>query len=175
MEPNQTANAAPEQAEAAQAEEVEETPGDIAREFLEDVLDAMEMDCDVEVEQDADGTWKLEIVGEGAEDLIGRYGDTINALQYLTTLVTLRHAGGHVRLQLDAGGYREERLTALTTQARELAEEVARVGQEAELDPLNAFERRIIHNALSEHPEVVTYSEGEGEERRVIIAPRKKG
>jgi spoIIIJ-associated protein len=151
------------------------SPGDIAREFVEDVLDAIGMDCTVEAEQDEDGTWRLEVLGDGAGDLIGRYGDTINALQYLTTLATLREVGGHVRVQLDAEGYRDRRQAALVEQARELAAEVIRVGQEAELDPLNAFERRIIHNALSNHPEVITYSEGEGEDRRVIIAPRKKG
>jgi spoIIIJ-associated protein len=157
----------------SEEEEAPLTPGDIAREFVEDVLDAMGLDCPVEAEQDEEGTWRLEITGEGAADLIGRYGETINALQYLTTLVTLREVGGHVRLQLDADGYRGKRQAALIEQAQELASEVARAGQEAELDPLNAFERRIIHNALADHPEVRTYSEGEGEERRIIIAPRK--
>ena len=149
-------------------------PGEAAREFLLDVLDAMEMDCDVEVEQTEDGTWRLEVVGDEAGAVIGRYGDTINALQYLATLVTQKQTGEHVRLLLDAEFYRERRQAALTEQARELAAEVKRMGQEAELDPLSAFERRIIHNALVNHPDVVTYSEGEEPDRRVVIAPRQR-
>lgn len=152
----------------------EESPGEFAREYVQDVIDAMGLQCTAQVEEDEDGTWKVEVVGDDAADLIGRYGETINSLQYLTTLTTLHFYGGHIRVQLDAAGYRGKRQTALTEQARALAEEVTRVGQEAELDPLNAFERRIIHNALMNHPDVVTYSEGEGEDRRVIIAPKNK-
>ena len=148
--------------------------GDIASDFLLDILDAMEMDCDVEISREADGSWHLEIVGEGAGDLVGRYGDTLNALQYLTTLVTLRRAGEHVRILLDAAGYRARRQASLVELARELAAEVVKHGQEAELDPLGAFERRIIHNALMDHPDVVTYSEGDEPERRVVIAPRPR-
>jgi spoIIIJ-associated protein len=149
-------------------------PMEVAREFLREVLAAMHMAADVEVEETEDGTWRLEVVGDDAGLLIGRYGDTINSLQYLTTLVTQRRTGEHVRLLLDAEGYRDRRHAALVEQARDLAAEVKRAGQEAELDPLSPFERRIIHNALMDHPDVVTYSEGEEPERRVIIAPRPR-
>jgi spoIIIJ-associated protein len=145
-----------------------------AREFVLGVLAAMEMQSDVEVQEQEEGGLLLEVVGEDAGDVIGRYGDGLNSLQYLATLVTLRRTGEHVRLTLDAEGYRDRRLAALTEQARELAAEVQRSGQEAELDPLSSFERRIIHNALLDHPEVVTYSEGEEPERRIVIAPRPK-
>lgn len=158
-----------------ESEEVEggaATPGDAGREFILDVLDALEMDCDVEVEETEDGSWRLDVVGEGAGDLIGRYGDTINALQYLTTLVILKRTGEHTRVLLDAEGYRDRRQAALVEMARSLADEVKRMGQEAELDPLNPFERRIVHNALTDHPDVMTYSEGAEPDRRVIIAPR---
>jgi len=149
-------------------------PGEAGQEFVLDVLDAMGMNADVEVELLEDGTWRLDIVGDDAGNIIGRYGDTINALQYLTTLVTLRRSGEHVRVMLDAEGYRDRRQAALVEQARTLAAEVKKSGQEAELDPLNPFERRIIHNALTDHPDVVTYSEGEEPDRRVIIAPRPR-
>jgi spoIIIJ-associated protein len=148
--------------------------GEAAREFLSEVIAAIGMQSHVEAEELEDGTWHLEVVGDDAGDLIGRYGETINALQYLTTLVAQRRTGEHARLMLDAEFYRERRHAALTEQARELAAEVARHGQEAELDPLSAFERRIIHNALLDHPDVITYSEGEEPERRVIIAPRPR-
>lgn len=151
-----------------------ETPGEWAKDFLLEVLDAMELDCDVEVEEREDGVWSLAVVGEGADELVGRHGDALNALQYLTSLAALKRSGEHARILLDAGGYRIRREAALTEQAMELAKMVAEAGQEAELDPLSSFERRIIHNALVDHPEVVTYSEGEEPERRVIIAPREK-
>ena len=150
------------------------SPGEIGREFLLDILDAMQVDADVDCDQMEDGTWRLEFVGPDAGALIGRYGDTLNSLQYITTLVTVRRSGEHVRLMLDADGYRGKREAALVEQAQTLAAEVAEAGQEAELDPLSSFERRIIHNALLDHPDVVTYSEGEEPERRIIIAPRPK-
>jgi len=149
-----------------------ETPGEAARAFLTDVLEAMELSADVEVAQTEDGTWRVSVVGEDAGQLVGRYGSTLNALQYLASLVTQRRTGGHVRLLLDADGYRDRRETALVEQARSLAAEVKAAGQEAELDPLSSFERRIIHNALLDDPDVVTYSEGDEPDRRVIIAPR---
>jgi len=160
--------------EPAEAEGPPENPGESAREFILDVMDAMEMPGDVEVEQHEDGAWRLEVTGEQAGDIIGRYGDTINALQYLATLVALRETGEHSRIVLDAEGYRDRREAALVEQARTLAAEVKQSGQEAELDPLNPFERRIIHNALTDHPDVITYSEGEEPDRRVIIAPRSR-
>lgn len=161
-------------ADTIEEEEEPYTPGEYAREFLLDVLDAMEMESDVEYEQTAEGTWQLRIVGSDAGEIIGRYGNTLNALQYLTVLATQKYIGEHVRLVLDADGYRAKREAALVEQAQALAAEVAQAGQEAELDPLSAFERRIIHNALLEHPDVVTYSEGVEPERRVVIAPRPK-
>lgn len=150
------------------------TPGDVAADFIADVVGAMGIDAEVVVDETEDGTWRIDVQGDDAGDIIGRYGNTLNALQYLAGLVVQRQTGEHVRLLLDAEGYRERRETALVEQARSLAAEVAQAGQEAELDPLGAFERRIIHNALLDHPDVVTYSEGEEPERRVIIAPRKK-
>jgi spoIIIJ-associated protein len=146
--------------------------GEAARDFVSEVVAAMGMEADVELDQTEDGTWRVDVTGNEAGDLIGRYGDTINALQYLTTLVALRRSGEHARLLLDADGYRDRRQAALTELARSLAADVKASGQEAELDPLSAFERRIIHNSLLDHPDVITYSEGDEPDRRVIIAPR---
>ena len=148
--------------------------GEAARAFLREVIAAMELASDVDVERTEDGAWRLEVVGDDAGEILGRYGDTLNALQYLVTLVAQRRSGEHLRLVLDADGYRDRRQAALTELARELAAEVEKAGQEAELDPLSAFERRIIHNALLDHAGVVTYSEGDEPERRVIIAPRQR-
>lgn len=148
--------------------------GVAASEFITEVIEAMGLRSGVSAEQGEEGTWRVEVEGPDAGELIGANGDALNALQYLTTVVAQRRMGEHVRLVLDADGYRRKREQALTDQALELAAEVARLGQEAELDPLSSYERRIIHNALTDHPEVVTYSEGDEPERRVVIAPRPK-
>jgi spoIIIJ-associated protein len=150
-------------------------PGEVAADFIREVLEAMELECEVAAEEQEEGVWHLSVTGEGSDTLIGRQADALNALQYLTTLVTLRRAAAHVRIVLDADNYRAKREEALTQQAMELAAAVKDAGQEAELDPLSAYERRIIHNALSDHPDVVTYSEGEEPHRRVIIAPKPQG
>src|SRR5437879_4113802 len=99
-------------------------PGEVGREFLLEVLDALDIGSEVEVELMEDGTWRRDIAGEDAGQTIGHDGDTINALQYLATLVTQRRTGEHVRLLLDAEGYRERRQAALVEQARVFAEEV---------------------------------------------------
>jgi spoIIIJ-associated protein len=152
-------------------------PGEVARDFILEVLEAMGLEeCEVAAEeQEEDGTWHLSITGEGSGALIGKQADALNALQYITTLVTLRRAAAHVRIVLDADNYRARREEALTKQAMDLAAQAVEAGQEAELEPLSAYERRIIHNALADHPEVTTYSEGEEPRRRVIIAPKPQG
>lgn len=150
----------------------DQDPGEVARDFLLELLAAMELPADVELEDTDDGGYRLSVVGEDAADLVGPYGESLNALQYLTGLVVQKRTGEHARLTVDADGYRRRREEALVEQAKTVAAAVVEAGQEAELDPLNAFERRIIHNALLDYPGVTTYSEGEGEDRRVIIAPK---
>jgi spoIIIJ-associated protein len=113
----------------------------------------------------------VELVGEDVAATFGRNGKTLDALQYLSNSIIKRQVGPDVRLLLDAEGYRARREAALTEKAHEYAAQVKEMQQECEFEPLPAHERRIIHNALSEEPGIRTYSEGEGEERRVIIAP----
>ena len=172
MEPEESAAATA--TGTSESEEVLNPAAEAAADFVDEVVEAMGMVSEVDLVDAGDGTWRVEVVGEDAAEIIGRYGDGLNALQYLAGLVAQRRTGEHVRIVLDADGYRERREAALTEQARELAAEVAQAGQEAELDPLSSFERRIIHNALLDHPDVVTYSEGEEPDRRVVIAPRRK-
>ena len=152
--------------------QVVDEAGDVAREFVSEVAEAIGLDVEVEAEYEEEGdTWRINVTGEDAGGLVGRRGRTIDALQYLTVLVVQRQVGEHARVQIDAQGYRAERQRSLENAARELAAEVVKMGQEAELDPLNAFERRLIHQALIDYPGVRTYSEGEDPERRVVIAP----
>lgn len=161
------------EADEYEPEEWEHNPAaSAAYDFLCDVLDAMQSESNVDVRVLEDGTIRLDVTGPDAADLIGAYGTGLNALQYLTAIVANRQSGEQCRFILDADGYRDRREKALIQQAMTLADEVVKAGQEAELDPLSAFERRIIHNALVDHPGVITYSEGEDPDRRVIIAPR---
>lgn len=115
----------------------------------------------------------IELLGEGVRMTWGRMGQGLDALQFLSNTILSRRVGSDVRLLLDAEGYRERRADSLRQRALELAEEVKSRNQEAELEPLPAHERRIIHAALADDPEISTYSEGDEPARRVVISPRR--
>ena len=114
----------------------------------------------------------MELVGEDAVAIFGRYGEYLDSLQYLVNQAFAKRYGREKRLILDAGGYRERRAQTLRKLALDLATQVKSLGQEAELDPLPPQERRIIHNTLADDPEVTTYSEGMEPNRYVVITPR---
>ena len=114
----------------------------------------------------------IEIVGEDMPVTWGRSSTGLDSLQMLANLIIARHSQADVRLMLDAGGYRERRAESLRQRAIDLAAEVKRINQEAEFEPLPPHERRIIHNALADDPDVRTYSEGVGSDRRIVISPR---
>jgi spoIIIJ-associated protein len=102
---------------------------------------------------------------------VGKHGDVLNAMQYLVNIIASRRIERGVRATLDGNDYRRRREEALTTLAQRIAEQVQKRGEEAVLDALPAFERRIVHKALGEISGVTTYSEGEEPNRRVVIAP----
>ena len=113
----------------------------------------------------------ITVDGRDVSYLVGRRGEVINALQYLMNVISTRRLQNGVRVVLEGNDYRKKRQEVLTKLATQIAEEVAKRGEEAVLDALPAFERRVVHKALSEFPGVVTYSEGEEPNRRVVIAP----
>jgi spoIIIJ-associated protein len=113
----------------------------------------------------------LELDGRDVAFLIGKHGEVLNAMQYLVNIIASRQIQNGVRATLDGNNYRRRREEALTGLALKIADQVKQRGEEAVLDALPAFERRIVHKALSEHSEVTTYSEGEEPNRRVVIAP----
>jgi spoIIIJ-associated protein len=115
----------------------------------------------------------VELVGEDAQRFWGHAGKSLDALQFIANNILVRRVRGELRLVLDAGGYRERRAAVLRARALELAQEVKAMNQEAELEPLPPHERRIIHKALADDPDVRTYSEGEEPDRRIIISPRE--
>lgn len=118
-------------------------------------------------------TLTLAVTGPDATLLVGAHGQTLDALQYLVMLMTNKGQGNRLRVTIDADSYRARRARKLAEFANELAAEVGKTGQEAITDALNPMERRLIHTALVDHPDVETYSEGDEPNRYVVITPRK--
>jgi spoIIIJ-associated protein len=148
--------------------------GEIAREVLARIVAAMGLDATVTMRPLEEETYLLEIAGDDDMGVvIGKHGNTINALQYLVGLIAHKKVGHRVRVVVDAEEYRARREQLLVNMAQDYAEQVKRTGQEAVLDALQSFERRIIHSALVDDPDVRTYSEGEEPDRRVVISPRE--
>jgi spoIIIJ-associated protein len=144
-----------------------------ARDLLDQILQAMGVPAAVTGEGQPDGSVRLLVEGADMGVVIGKHGGTINALQYLISLILQKRVGERVRLVIDAEGYRSRREQALRDLARTYAQRVKESGQEAVLDALQSYERRIIHNCLADDPDVFTYSEGEEPDRRVVISPRE--
>ena len=127
------------------------------------------------VETTADGdTLKVNLSGPDMGIVIGKRGETLDALQHLTSLVVNRGDNEFMKVSLDAENYREKRNEALESLAQKLAAKVMRTRRSTTLEPMNAYERRIIHSALQDHETVTTYSVGQGINRKVVIALKNK-
>jgi len=113
----------------------------------------------------------IELDGKDVAYLVGKHGEVLNALQYLVNIIAGRSFANGVRTTLDGNNYRNRREQQLTAHAKRVADEVIKRGEEAVLEALPAFERRIVHKALSDYTGISTYSEGEEPNRRVVIAP----
>ncbi|MGE0002468.1 MAG: RNA-binding cell elongation regulator Jag/EloR [Fimbriimonadaceae bacterium] len=140
-------------------------------EALEQILELADLDATVKISELNGRYVNLDIDGQDASYLVGRKGEVLNALQYLMNVIGVHTFAGGVRVSLEADDYRKRRADVLTKLAEDIASEVLKRGEEAVLDALPAFERRIVHQALSEIEGVTTYSEGEEPDRRVVIAP----
>ncbi len=123
-------------------------------------------------EDDEEGSMTFEIEGQDAGLLIGRRGETLQALQFLVRMVTNRQLGRKAYVVIDIEDYRERRVQMLRRLARRMAGRVGSSGRADSLEPMSPAERRIVHMALACHPEVRTESEGEGNQRRVVIFPK---
>lgn len=119
-------------------------------------------------------TLHIEVSGQDCGAAIGRHGETLEAIQYLASLVANKISEERVRVILDIGGYRRRRESALISMAERAAEKVVSTGVNYNLDPMNPAERRIIHSTLQNFPGVTTFSEGEETERHVVIAPSQE-
>ena len=116
-------------------------------------------------------TLHIEVLGQDCGAAIGRHGETLEAIQYLASLVANRVSESRIRVVLDIGGYRRRREETLISIAERAADKVIRSGSPYSLDPMNPAERRIVHSTLQSFPGVTTFSEGEEPERHVVVAP----
>ena len=137
---------------------------------LDEIIDALDLEAEIVVEED-DEQIAARIEGEDLGLLIGRRGQTIEALQLLCYRVAFRGRPDRKRVSVDAAGYRERRREAVERQADRAAERALESGKEIELEPMSASERKIIHDRLKDRSGIETFSEGEDPDRCVIVAP----
>jgi spoIIIJ-associated protein len=149
-----------------------EDPASIALDFLQETFRAMDITVKIKT-QEKEGYIYLSFSGEDLGILIGRRGETLDALQYLVNLVVGRKVEQYRRFILDVEGYRKRREETLMKLARRLSEKVRRTGHNVMLEPMNPHERRVIHTALQNDHYVQTYSEGDEPYRKVVISLRR--
>ena len=154
--------------------EVEPQTKEACEKFLYDVLKAMDMEVSLTSEVDEDGALSINIEGENMGILIGKRGQTLDSLQYLTNRVANKMQEGYVRVKLDTENYRQRRKETLENLAKNIAHKVKRTKKAVSLEPMNPYERRIIHSALQNDKYVSTHSEGEEPYRRVVVTLNKK-
>lgn len=145
-----------------------ERAADRAEAFLKDVLDAMGVDCTLTMEED-DDFLRINLLGEHMGILIGRRGQTLDALQYLTSLAVNKNGDEYTRVILDTENYRTKRQKTLEALADKMADKCMRYHKRMSLEPMNPAERRIIHARLQNNSRVVTFSEGNDPYRHVVI------
>jgi spoIIIJ-associated protein len=156
--------------QAGGLQEEREDPVAVLRELLEEIVDSLGLDVEVRIEE-SEGVLTGCIEGEDVGLLIGRRGQTIDAVQHLAQRIVFRGGSPDARVIVDADGYRERRAEALRVIALDAAEEALRSGEGIELDPMPASERRIVHEYLRERGDVETHSEGEEPDRYLVVEP----
>lgn len=150
----------------------EDCPGQLASDFLKNVCNAMSVNAEISYSRKGPN-WLVDITGEELGILIGRRGDTLEALQYITNLVVAKELAERVRIIIDVEGYRQRREETLVRLAKRLSEKVKRTGNRVVLEPMNPHERRIIHTALQDDSRISTFSEGEEPNRKVVISLKR--
>ena len=141
--------------------------------FLTDMFRVMDMQIEVHASFE-DDTLSVDLSGEEMGLLIGKRGQTLDSLQYLTSLVVNKGKASYVRVKLDTEDYRNRRKATLENLAKNIAFKVKKTRRPVFLEPMNPYERRIIHSALQNDPYVTTHSEGEEPNRKVVVTPRRK-
>ena len=149
-------------AEAGSVEEKIET-------FIAGLLEKMGSDAVPHAWKETDNTYKVDLVGDDLGYLIGRRGDTLDAIQHLANYTVNRGVEGHIRINVDAEAYREKREDSLRRYARKKAQQVLKARRRTTLEPMNAYERHVIHAALQDMENITTHSTGTEPNRRVVI------
>lgn len=155
--------------ESIEPKEVSSEKIEVCRNFINKVLNKMGIECDVTVKAE-DGGILLDIDSKGSGAVIGRRGETLDALQYICSLVVNRSEGDYVRITLDSCGYREKRAETLRVLAEKISNKVLRNGRSTVLEPMNPYERRIIHSSVAKIDGVNSRSVGEEPYRKVVIS-----
>jgi spoIIIJ-associated protein len=146
-----------------------ELEGEIAADYIEGLLDVADLDGDIDMDVEGDRA-VVSVVGATLDELVGSRGEVLDALQELTRLAVHRQTGSRTRLMIDIGGYRAERRAELTELGTSVAEEVKRTGEAKALGAMNAFERKIVHDAIAAAG-LRSESEGIDPNRRVVVLP----
>ena len=146
-----------------------EQEGEIAADYIEGLLDVADLDGDIDMDVEGDRA-VVSVVGATLDELVGRRGEVLEALQELTRLAVHQQTGNRTRMMLDVGGYRQRRRTELAEAGHDAAEEVRRTGQPKRLWPMNPFERKVVHDAVAAAG-LRSESEGEEPDRRVVVLP----
>ena len=154
--------------------EVEPQTKEACEKFLTDVLKTMGMEVTLTSEIDEDGSLNINMEGDNMGILIGKRGQTLDSLQYLTNRVANKMQNGYVRVKLDTENYRQRRKETLENLATNIAHKVKRTKRSVSLEPMNPYERRIIHSALQSDKYISTHSEGEEPYRRVVVTLNRK-
>jgi spoIIIJ-associated protein len=147
---------------------LKETLDSIAVGFIENILDKMNIEANIDVNEDEEAI-SIRLTGDQVGVLIGRRGETLDSIQYLTSLVVNRETDAYVKVIVDVENYRKKREETLISLANRLSEKVIRYKKPVILEPMNPYERRIIHASLQNNKYVETYSTGEDPNRKVVI------
>ena len=148
---------------------VEDSTIEVVKQFLKDTLAAMDMTVEITAGVDEEGALSVNMEGENMGILIGKRGQTLDSLQYLANRVANKNQDGYVRVKLDTENYRARRKDTLEHLAKNIAYKVKKTRRPVSLEPMNPYERRIIHAALQSDPRVTTHSEGEEPYRKVVV------
>ncbi len=146
-----------------------EFEGEVAADYIEGLLDVADLDGDIDMDVEGDRA-VVSVVGATLDELVGQHGEVLDALQELTRLAVHRQTGGRTRLMIDIGGYRAQRRADLSELGATVAEEVRRTGEAKALAAMNAFERKIVHDAVAAAG-LRSESEGIDPNRRVVVLP----
>ncbi|MDD5953383.1 MAG: protein jag [Oscillospiraceae bacterium] len=151
---------------------IEKRPAELAAAYVDEVIQAMGVtDGTVKIRYEHETDSELEIDGSNVRMIIGHRGETLDALQYLACLVANTEKNGYHRVTLDVGDYRAKRKETLENLGRKMAQKVLRTGKICSLEPMNPYERRIIHGVIQEIDGVVSWSDGQEQKRHIVVGP----